>query len=77
MVCRMPSCPLKGALCCRCQLKLHSGNGHTFESFVPLDEVIVMAQGVDEDKSVIEDEVKLIDMLIVNKSKIEKIHSQF
>jgi len=43
MVCRLDSCPLKGALCCRCQLKLHSGNGHTFESFVPLDEVIVMA----------------------------------
>ncbi|CAD8210684.1 unnamed protein product [Paramecium pentaurelia] len=44
MVCRHPNCNNKGAICCRCQLKYHCDNGHTLESFVPLDEVLILCQ---------------------------------
>ncbi|CAK68469.1 unnamed protein product (macronuclear) [Paramecium tetraurelia] len=44
MVCRHPNCINKGAICCRCQLKYHCDNGHTLESFVPLDEVLILCQ---------------------------------
>ncbi|CAD8124845.1 unnamed protein product [Paramecium sonneborni] len=55
MICRHPNCINKGAICCRCQLKYHCDNGHTLDSFVPLDEVLILCQSQNPKAEYFED----------------------